>query len=489
MTRGVVHSILEETPEAMERRLAESPQACALVEIRADSLRAGDVAGLVRLSGRPVVVTVRSPADGGTFDGSTEEKRRILQAALDAGSAFVDVEWNGPLRHFADGPQAARTILSDHGSPCDVSRLAVLFDAMAGTKAHRLKIVPRAVRPPELRAIRDLLARAHAAGRELAAFATGPAGSLSRVLALLWGSWGSYGAAERGRETGDGQLTTPEMLDVYRVLEISSSTRLYGLCGTPLGGSPSPTVHAAGYRALGLDAVYVPVETHDLADVATIVAVDGVLPLSGFGVTIPLKELAAERCAKLDEFAACGSANTVLIGPGGWDGFNTDAPAALALIREHLEPRGKSVAIVGAGGTARAVAAALKEAGSFVTLFNRSVSRGEATAAAIGVVSAPLAALPGASWDLLVQATPAGRHGEEVLLRRHLDGHMVLDAAYGAEPTPLVRAARARGLAVADGLDFLDAQAVLQFERLTGRPAPKGAMAAALQPWRDASSA
>jgi shikimate dehydrogenase len=66
---------------------------------------------------------------------------------------------------------------------------------------------------------------------------------------------------------------------------------------------------------------------------------------------------------------------------------------------------------------------------------------------------------------------------------------MVLDAAYGAEPTPLVRAARARGLAVADGFDLLETQAALQFERLTGRPAPDDAMAAALVPWRNSASA
>jgi shikimate dehydrogenase len=105
------------------------------------------------------------------------------------------------------------------------------------------------------------------------------------------------------------------------------------------------------------------------------------------------------------------------------------------------------------------------------------------------VASAALSALPGATWELLVNATPAGRGGEEVVLRRHLNGRLVLDAAYGPETTPLVRAARARGLLVADGLDLLGEQAALQFTRLTGRPAPRDAMAAALQPWRDASSA
>jgi 3-dehydroquinate dehydratase / shikimate dehydrogenase len=489
VTGGVVHSILEKTPEATQRRLAESPRACALVEVRADHLRTADVVGLVRRAGMPVVVTVRSTDDGGAFDGSTEEKITILRAALDAGAAFVDVEWNGPLRSLADGASGARTILSHHGAPCDASSLTSLFDAMAGTRAARLKLVPHVSRAIEVGVLRDLLARARRAGRALISFATGPAGTWSRVVALSWGSWGTYGAAARGRESGEGQLTTSELLDVYRVLEISESTRIYGLCGTPLRDSPSPTLHAAGYRALGLDAVYVPVETGDLDDVASIADRDGPLPLSGFGVTIPLKELAAQRCATLDPFASCGSANTVVVGERGWDGWNTDAPAALALIRKRFDPRGATAAIVGAGGTARAVAAALKEAGALVTLFSRSAPRGDATARAVGVAWSSLAALPRARWDLLIQATPAGRNGEEVLHRRHLDGRMVLDAAFGPEPTPLVRAARARGLAVADGFDLLEAQAALQFERLTGRRAPAGEMAAALLPWRNASSA
>jgi 3-dehydroquinate dehydratase/shikimate dehydrogenase len=488
VTRDVVHSILEDTPEAAARRLAEAPREAALLELRADRLRAGDVAGLVRRAGRSVV-TVRSIEDGGWFDGSTEEKRAIVRAALDAGCAFVDVEWDGPLRAIADGPDAARTIVSHHGAPCDDAALTALFNAMAETKAARLKIVPKAARPPELRAVRSLLERARSARRALASFASGPAGSWSRIAALGWGSWGTYGSAARGRETGDGQYTTRELIEVFRVLEIGDRTQWFGLCGTPLAGSPSPALHAAGYGALSLDAVYVPVDTGEVEDVAAITGEGGLLPLSGFGVTIPLKEHAARRCARLDESAACGSANTVVIGPGGWEGFNTDAPAALALIREHLDPNGAAAAVVGAGGTGRAVAAALKAAGAVVTLYNRSEDRGAETARAIGVAAAPLATLHRATWDLLVQATPAGRHGEEILLRRHLTGRLVLDAAYGGEPTPLVRAARARGLAVVDGLALLAAQAALQFERLTGRPAPKPEMAAALEPWHVSASA
>ncbi len=483
----VVDSILESTPEAVARRLAASPRAAALVEIRADRLRALDVAGLIRRSERPVVATVRGPADGGSFDGSVEEKRAILEAALGAGAAFVDVEWEGPLRDLASGVHAPRTIVSHHGAPCASACLDGIYEGMAGTKAARLKIVPKATRPRELAAVRGLLARARRERRLLCSFALGAAGSFSRVTANLWGSWGVYGAAARGRETADAQLTTSDLLEVYRVTELSESTTWFGLCGAPLAGSPSPTLHAAGYREEALDAVYLPIEATDLEDIASVLG-ETLLPLAGFGVTIPLKEAAAARCRRLDEFAASGAANTVLVGGEGWEGYNTDAPAALELIRKHVDPAGAKVAVVGAGGTARAVAAALSRAGSIVTLYGRSAARAEAAARAIEVLWAPIAALPTADWDLLVQATPLGRGGEEFLLRRHLNGRMVLDAAYGAEPTPLVRAARARGLAVADGFELLGEQALLQFTRLTGRPAPRGAMSAALESWRAATA-
>lgn len=469
--------------------MAEAPQACARIELRADHLRAADVEGLARRTGRPLIVTVRSLSDGGSFDGSTEEKASILAAALRAGSSFVDVEWEGPLRGWADGPQASRTILSHHGAPCDASTLRPLFAAMAGTKAARLKIVPRAGRAPDLRAVRELLSQSRALKRELCAFALGSQGTWSRILALRWGSWGTYGAAAAGSETGDGQLTTSDLLHVYRVLAIGDETRWFGLCGTGLMHSPSPALHAAAYLSLGVDAVYLPVEVGAIDDLGALVAPDGLLPLSGFGVTIPLKEEVAARCKRLHEFAQCGAANTVLAEAAGWEGFNTDAPAALTLIRKHVEPEGVMAAVVGAGGTARAIAAALKDAGASVTLYNRGGTRADATARAIGVAAAPFEALPRAVWDVLVQATPLGRNGEELLLRRHLVGSVVLDAAYGAEPTPLVRAARARGLAVADGLDLLEEQGALQFERLTAQPAPRPAMTAALEPWREASGA
>jgi len=466
----IVHSILEETAGAAAAEIARAPHGIGAVEIRADRLRADEVAGLVASAACPVIVTVRSVAQGGRFDGSAGEKRRILEVALAAGAAFVDVELDGPLADLAEGETASRAILSHHGGPCEAESLARTHERLRRSRAARLKLVPDASRAGEIAALRTLLRGSE--GR-LAAFATGRAGAASRVFATSWGSWGTYGATARGRESAPGQFTTRELLDVYRVGEIGATTRRFALAGTPVLESPSPALHAAGYRALGLDAVYVPVECDDLDDALA-------LPLDGFGVTTPLKGAAARRCGQLDADARWGAVNTVRVDGTEWSGHNTDVAAARALLGPLGIGAGSTVAIVGAGDSARSLGGMLTAQGAFVTLFARRPSQAAEAALALGANAAPWSLLSCGSWDLLVQATPLGRRGERVLPRENLTGRAVLDLAYGPQTTPLVSDALALGLRAIDGRTFLLEQALLQFELLTGLQPPRAVLAAAL---------
>ena len=466
----IVHSILEETPEATAREMARAPEGADVVEIRADRLRAEAVAGLVAKQQRRVIVTVRAAADGGGFDGSVEEKRRILESALSAGASFVDVEVDGPLAPLAEGPAADRVILSLHGGPCEPAALAAAHERLRRSRARYLKLVPEAKRAGECGALRALLREGD--GR-LAAFASGRAGTASRVFALSWGSWGIYGAVARGRETAPGQVTTRDLLRVFRAGAIGEATRRFALVGTPVLESPSPAMHAAGYAALGLDAVYVPVECDDLDDVTA-------LPWDGLAVTTPLKGAAARRCVRLTPDARWGAVNTVRIEGDGWSGDNTDVAAARQLLDPVAIEAGDAVAIAGAGDSARSLGGMLVDKGAAVSIFARDPERGGEAAVAIGAASAPLPDLAAASWDLLIQATPLGKRGERVLPAERLAGRAVLDLAYGPRPTPLVEDARALGLAVIDGPSFLLEQALRQFTVLTGLQPPRAVLAAAL---------
>jgi len=469
----VVCSILEREVEALLAAVREAPAGCGLVEIRADHIPSATLGDLVRRCDRPVVVTIRRGAEGGGFEGSEGERRAGLLGALAAGARFVDVEWNSPLADLARGPLASRVILSDHGAPCREQELRARYERLAETAAARLKIVAAADSVEQAVAIRDLLRHARGEGR-LACFALGRAGALTRLLAPSWGSWASYGAARRGGETASGQFTAREMLELYDVLGTGPRTRWFGLIGQSVFCSPSPAMHRAGYVEAGIDARYIPIELDSLEPFVRLLEAGAVPGLVGFAVTLPFKAEAAARCAVRDALSeAAGAVNTVLLRPEGWHGFNTDGPAALDEVRDRLALEGARVALLGAGGTARALATALRQAGARVTLYNRTRERAERVACEIDVASGEWKRAGADPWDLLVNATPLGGRGERVIADDRLTGRLVLDAVYAPGGTPLAHSARERGLGLIDGLQLLVAQAVLQFERMTGiRPDP-----------------
>jgi 3-dehydroquinate dehydratase / shikimate dehydrogenase len=481
---AVVLSLLESDAPATERRLEQVPAGCTLVEIRADRLRADEVAGLVRLAPRPAIVTARAVRDGGRFDGSEEERRRVLEAALAGGAIAVDVEWDGPLREFAFGELGARVVLSHHGAPCHPELLRALHSEMAGTRAARLKIVPRCARPADGLVLQQFLAEARRASPPLAAFAEGAPGGWTRIFAPSWGSWGTYAPPAWGAKTAEGQIPVNDLLELYRVRDLRPETRRFALVGFPVRGSPSPAMHAAGYRAEALDALYFPLESESLAAVEPILDPEAGVGLEGFAATVPVKEEAAAGCRLEDEIARSARAvNTVLLRPGARLGYNTDGPGAMTLLRRHLDPSGRKALVVGAGGAGRGVAVSLRLAGADVLLVNRTRARAERAAEELGVRAGDLDRILHEDWDILVQATPLGRDGEEVVPARRLVGRVVIDVAYGVEPTPLVRDARRRGLAVVDGFELLTAQAALQFERLTGHPVAESILARAGRAW------
>ncbi len=480
--RGVVASALPANAEEGERVLRVVPAGAVAFELRADLLRAEDVSALVRRTPVRTIVTARRIEDGGRFEGSEEERRRLLASALDVGAAAIDVEENRGLAGWAATLPAERVILSHHGARCTADDLGALFERMRTHRARRLKIVPRAERITDGEVCARLLARAAEARRPLAAFATGAAGFATRVFALSWGSWGTYGAARPGFPTAEAQPSAGDLLDLYRADAIDGATARFGLAGRGVLASPSPFLHAAAYRACGLDAVYLPLETEALGEALALCCGSGPFRLGGLGVTIPLKEAAARAAVRAEPFVLlCGAANTLRLESGALVASNTDGPAVLDLVRRRADPARCVVAVAGAGGTARAAAVALRDAGARVVLFNRTAERARTVARALGVGWDHWDRLPAARWDVLIQATPLGREGERVLPESAICGSVVVDAAYGERETPLVSSARGRGVAVFDGLDLLAAQARLQFRALTGRDASVEVWDAALE--------
>ena len=188
------------------------------------------------------------------------------------------------------------------------------------------------------------------------------------MLAPAWGSWATYGAARGGGATGEGQLSAAEMIELYDVAGIGPDTRLFALIGGQVSASPSPAIHRAGYRACGIDARYVPIEVDDLDDFAGLISTGG-LALVGFATTMPFKEQVAARCRIRDALSeASGAANTVVVEGDAWHAHNTDGPAALSLVREHVDPAGKHVVVLWGPGEAEAARSIAESVGQGVSV-------------------------------------------------------------------------------------------------------------------------
>jgi shikimate dehydrogenase len=250
-------------------------------------------------------------------------------------------------------------------------------------------------------------------------------------------------------------------------------TRL-GVLGWPVAHSRSPAMHNAALRAVGLrDWRYqrLPVAPELLLE--TVRALPGA-GFAGANVTIPHKEAALALADEATDAArAIGAANTLSFAPGGAVAAdNTDAPGLLAALGD-LRP--ERALILGAGGSARAAAYALAQAGAAVAVWNRTPERARALAADLGVeaVSVPVAA------DMLVNCTSAGLTDpsstfKELPLKADSVGEYacVVDLVYRTGGTVLAQEARRRGSRVIDGLEILVQQGALSFEGWTGRAAP-----------------
>jgi shikimate dehydrogenase len=238
-------------------------------------------------------------------------------------------------------------------------------------------------------------------------------------------------------------------------------------------------MQTAGFRAAGLDWEYTAVDVPPEGLPGFLAGLAG-SGLAGVNVTIPHKQAAIGACDTLSaEARAAGSVNTVVVGgEGGLDGHSTDGAGLLWALGER--PPADAL-VLGAGGAARAVVAALRGAGWSV----RVAARRPGAAAALGAEADPWPARRAAS--LVVNATPVGQAGDPealpvdpALLR---GGMVVCDLAYRGDgaPTALCRAAAERGAEVVDGLEVLLGQGIFAFRLLTGLEAPVGAMRAAVR--------
>lgn len=449
------------------RRAREAAEVTAdLVELRLDSMTSPDPEAALAGRSKPAIVTCRPVREGGMFTGSEEERLRILSRAQALGAEFIDIEWDIRAEPFVAARGGKGVIVSRHdfqGVPDDLPALLERLRAAGGEVAKVAVTVERAAD------LRKLLENVRP-GDGSVLIGMGRAGLATRVLAGRFGSRWTYA----GNGVAPGQVSAARLLEEFKFRRIRPDAAVYVLLGRPAADSLSPAMHNAGFAALGLNAVYVPIESRDVDDFREFA---GLIGMAGASVTIPFKR---DVIPLLDETAstaaAAGAVNTIAIRDGRWIGMNTDADGFLEPLSRRLpDLAGLRAVILGAGGAARGVGLALRLEGAHVAVSARRPAASRLVAQAIGAAGAPWPPPPG-SWDLLVNATPvgSGAHRAETPFSGPFDGRLVYDLIYDPDPTLLMRAAEASGCPVIGGLEMLVAQAERQFEIWTGQRPPTG---------------
>ncbi|MCL4220061.1 MAG: type I 3-dehydroquinate dehydratase [Phycisphaerales bacterium] len=524
-TLACVAVTVEEAGQALRGAEAARDAGADLVEFRVDAWyeRLGDEGGeaikpvlrLVREAELPCIVTCRPDWEGGAYIGAEGPRAELFEALLlePERPRYIDVEHDA-FRRSPDLAARLRAckagsttgiIVSIHdfeGRPANLTRR--LLDLRDLNLADVVKVAFRARSVRDNLELFELLRESHG---PTIALGMGPFGTMSRVLAPKFGGFLTFASLRDETATAPGQPTASELLGKYRLRQIGRDTKVYGIIGWPVGHSKSPTIHNAGFEAIGFDGAYVPlpVASHDDAEdnflsfrasVMALVEEKG-LDFAGASVTLPHKEnlvrLGVEMNWRVDDFArACGAANTLALLDGTWRVTNTDAPAAMDLLQRELGAlSGRRVLVLGAGGVARGIALEAARRGASVRVWNRNAPRAERlvsevrqAAWALGAGEIEISVVkPGAIGpaEALVHCTPAGMLGgeaegelpiaEEAI--RDIEGLMVVqDTVYNPPETPLLKLARNLRRTTLDGVEMFVAQAAAQFAMWTGRAAP-----------------
>lgn len=454
------------------RRARDGAAGADIVEVRLDGVDRPDAAGALEGRLRPVIVTCRPAWEGGAFDGSEDERRRILLEASNAGAEFVDVELRASFAAEIVRLRRGRGVITSMHlfgpQPADaIERTRCL----RSTGAEVIKFAMDVDSLVETLPLFELAARSDPAveGQDHVLVAMGPRGAHTRVLASRLRNRWTYA----GDGIAPGQIPPARMLGEFRFRQIRPDAALYAVVGSPVAHSLSPAMHNAGFGAAGLHAAYVALDARDADDFVTFARA---MRLRGASITAPFKVAILEHLDECDALAAeVGAVNTLAIRNGRWIGANTDVAGFLAPLKGRMALRGTRAAVLGAGGAARAVAVALTREGAHVRICARREDQARAVAAVVGASAAAFPPEPG-SWDVLVNATAAGsRPGDaSPMAGVRLDGEIVFDLVYAPAETPLIAQARQAGCWTIGGIDMLIAQAELQFEMWTGSAPPSG---------------
>jgi 3-dehydroquinate dehydratase / shikimate dehydrogenase len=478
MAEATIVATLMRPPNYVGEELLSLPSAVKWLQVRADVAGDIDPDWLRKHFDGKLIYTLRSREEHGGFAGPARQRQqRLLKAA--GAYDLIDLEGSRDLTpELLQVIPPSKRLISWRGPVTDSLTLKRRLEKFSETEARIYKLVSVGARPGDELAALSFL---KLAGRpNLIAYTTGKHCLWSRLVALHFGSPMIFATIENQPDF-PWEPTVLQLIEDYNLPQLIPLKEIYGIVGDPVQHSLSPRLHNAAYKALGYPAMFVPFPVESFRDFWGGVVEKGALEslgihMSGFTVASPHKETALNEAEVSSPMAQrAGSTNIFVRRDGTWRADTTDPEGVIdGVSRRGIGLSGKKVAVVGCGGSGRAIAAALDQLGAVVTLVNRGVERGLRAHRLLGLPFVPLSEFTVDGYSLIVNATPVGRNNPDLPFK--LNGlsqdAVVVDLVYGSQTTPLIAAARAQGRITIDGREVLYLQARRQFYLMTGQEMP-----------------
>ncbi|MBL8188661.1 MAG: shikimate dehydrogenase [Acidobacteria bacterium] len=486
--RFICIPITESTSEAFLSAILEASQQADIIELRLDYLSVADrstvLSKLPALAADPackdLLLTFRPRQQGGHQDLSLEDRQtfwRLLPPEVIAASRFVDFEFDLVESWDAHSPVPwEKVICSWHNFEETANDLLAQYDRMAATPAAIVKIATMANRITDCLKTFELIE--HAKDKKpVIALAMSFAGVATRILSLASGSFLTFGSLRKGAESAAGQVTASDLTNLYRVTQLNRESEIFGIIGFPVAHSRSPIMHNAVFSSYGRNAAYLPFEVQDagefIRDFVRPETKKFAWPLRGLSVTIPHKLAVIPYLDYVDSTAkTIGAVNTIVVENGKLSGFNTDIVGAMKPLEELVELSGVRVAVLGAGGSARAICHGLNQRGAETTIFARDLIKAAPLAEEFTTKLERLDNFSG-DFDVVINCTPIGmRHHSEgqspLTAKSLLKTKLVYDLIYTPNETALLLNAKTAGCQTLGGMSMLIGQAVEQMRLWLG---------------------
>lgn len=439
----------------------------------------------------PCILTIRRQADGGRFVNSEISRTMLFGRALaftdktiSKKFAYVDFENDYAVSSLQDAALAfdIKIIRSLHSMNEPVKNLKSAFNELRKTEYEIPKI---AFMPKTMEDITNVFEEASSITEgEHILCAMGALGQITRILAPKLNSFLTYTSPIETNHLLPqlGHIDPVTLHEVYNFKNISEKTSIYGVAGWPLVKTASPELHNTGYKNHSLDCVFVPIRAPSVQEVFSFA---NKINVQGLAVTVPFKEDVISRIHSYDDdVEKIGACNTVWKRNGKWEGFNTDAYGFKRSLINFLgteKLKKQKVAIVGAGGAAKAIAYVIKQMNGKACIFNRTIGKAKAIADMYNFDYASLGPESTKKLihfsDIIIQTTSKGMNStgkstyeNDPIFFYQFHGHeKVFDIIYTPETTPIMERAKEAGCEVCNGKEMLKYQGYKQFKIFTGK--------------------